>query len=346
MKCSTLLKMILLVIVATCCGGNNDNIFKASVHNAKAEKTCTLSGISVDLDGDKPNGICGIFVSDSILLLRGTVKGFPFMVYAYSLNDGSPLGAYIAKGRGPNELLIPQFKGLIDESNLLYIFDLSLGSSYSFDYLKSIETHNTVLSGLLKLPTRPLYAFPMRKAHAVIIPETDDYSLEILDESGHRIKKLSLYPNVSGEQYFDRLSSACALNQKNSKLAMAMCSSPQVNFIDLENGNKITCATSDEYKKWRDMLNASDENHRLYYMSSAQSSEYFMSLYVGGVLFMDWIKSGDSPHLHIFDWNGNLLFDISLKESLKSITFDGSSKVLYGVDTNDNIYRYDMSGLL
>ena len=114
----------------------------APVQKAKAEKTCTLSGISVDLNGDKPNGICGIFVSDSVLLLRGTVKGSPFMVHAYSLNDGSPLGAYIAKGRGPNELLIPQFKELINESNLLYIFDLSLGSSYSFDYLKSIETHN------------------------------------------------------------------------------------------------------------------------------------------------------------------------------------------------------------
>ena len=346
MKCSNILKLILLVIVATCCGGNNDNIFDAPVHKAKAEKTCTMSGISVDLNGDNPNGICGIFVSDSVLLLRGTVKGSPFMVHAYSLNDGSPLGAYIAKGRGPNELLIPLFKELIDESELLYIFDLNLGASYSFDYLKSIETHNTVLSEFLKLPGRPLYAFPMRRSHAVIIPESDDYSLEILDESGHRIKKLSLYPNVSGEQYFDRLSSACALNQKNSKLAMAMCSSPQVNFIDLENGDKITCAISDEYKKWRDMLNASDENRRLYYMSSAQSSEYFMSLYVGGVSIMDWIKGGDAPHLHIFDWDGNLLFDISLKESLKSITFDGSSKVLYGVDANDNIYRYDMSGLL
>ena len=94
------------------------------------------------------------------------------------------------------------------------------------------------------------------------------------------------------------------------------------------------------------MLNASDENRRLYYMSSAQSSEYFMSLYVGGVSLMDWIKGGDAPHLHIFDWDGNLLFDISLKESLKSITFDGPSKVLYGVDANDNIYRYDMSELM
>lgn len=345
-KCFTLVWLTVFSAVLVCCGSSDENIFDAPVHKAKAEKTCTMSGISVELNGDNPNGICGIFVSDSVLLLRGTVKGSPFMVHAYSLNDGSPLGAYIAKGRGPNELLIPLFKELIDESKLLYIFDLNLGASYSFDYLKSIETHNTVLSELLKLPGRPLYAFPMRRSHVVIIPESDDYSLEILDESGHRIKKLSLYPNVSGEQYFDRLSSACALNQKNSKLAMAMCSSPQVNFMDLENGDKITCAISDEYKKWRDMLNASDENRRFYYMSSAQSSEYFMSLYVGGVSLMDWIKGGDAPHLHIFDWDGNLLFDISLKESLKSIIFDGSSKVLYGVDANDNIYRYDMSELM
>ena len=159
-KCLTLVWLTVFSAVLVCCGSSDENIFDAPVHKANAEKTCTMSGISVDLNGDKPNGICGIFVSDSVLLLRGTVKGSPFMVYAYSLNAGSPLGAYIAKGRGPNELLIPQFKEHINESNLLYVFDLSLGSSYSFDYLKSIENHNTVLSELLKLPGRPLYAFP------------------------------------------------------------------------------------------------------------------------------------------------------------------------------------------
>ena len=134
-KCLTLVWLTVFSAVLVCCGSSDENIFDAPVHIANAEKTCTMSGISVDLNGDKPNGICGIFVSDSVLLLRGTVKGSPFMVYAYSLNAGSPLGAYIAKGRGPNELLIPQFKEHINESNLLYVFDLSLGSSYSFDYL-------------------------------------------------------------------------------------------------------------------------------------------------------------------------------------------------------------------
>lgn len=37
--------------------------------------------------------------------------------------------------------------------------------------------------------------------------------------------------------------------------------------------------------------------------------------------------------------------DISLDESIRSIAFDGRHEVVYGLDAEDNIYRYDFPEL-
>ena len=155
-KCLTLVWLTIFSAVLVCCGGSNENIFDAPVHKAKAEKSYTLSGSPMELCGEKPDVISDLFVYDSTLLLKGTVKESPFMIHAYSLDDKSFKGSYIAKGRGENELLSPHFEGLVQEG--IYIFDLNLCSSYCFDYVKSSETHNSELSHLVKLPGNTLYA--------------------------------------------------------------------------------------------------------------------------------------------------------------------------------------------
>ena len=60
---------------------------------------------------------------------------------------------------------------------------------------------------------------------------------------------------------------------------------------------------------------------------------------------MDWLTSAVLPHLHIFDWNGNFLYDVSLKENLNAIAFDESNGRLLGADKDDDIFEYDLSGL-
>lgn len=342
-KCLTLVWLTVFSVVLVCCGSSDENIFDAPVHKAKAEKTCTMSGISVDLNGDNPNGICGIFVSDSVLLLRGTVKGSPFMIHAYSLDDKFFKGSYIAKGRGENELLSPHFEGLVQEG--IYIFDLNLCSSYCFDYVKSSETHNSELSHLVKLPGNTLYAYPMGDKHLALVPEPEDFVGKIVDGNGAILNTVSIYPHVSGIDFFSRLSSASLLGQSHKKFAMAMCRLPQVNFLDLETGDKFTIAISKEYKNWLNMLNGSDEDLRYYYLSCTQSSKYFMALYFGGATRQER-REGVLPHLHVFDWNGGFLYDIALNENIKSIAFDEVDNKLYGVDSNDDIYCYDTSRIL
>ena len=44
--------------------------------------------------------------------------------------------------------------------------------------------------------------------------------------------------------------------------------------------------------------------------------------------------------------DGNFLFDVTLSENLKVISLDEETNMLYGVDLNDNVYKYDLSNLL
>lgn len=341
MRKLTLLFVFSIVLAA--CGENNENVFDAPVRSLKAEESFTLSGSPMELCGEKPDVISDLFVYDSTLLLKGTVKDSPFMIHAYSLDDKSFKGSYIAKGRGENELLSPHFEGLVQEG--IYIFDLNLCSSYCFDYVKSSETHNSELSRLVKLPGNTLYAYPMGDKHLALVPEPEDFVGKIVDRNGAILNTVSLYPHVSGIDYFSRLSSASLLGQSHKKFAMAMCRLPQVNFLDLETGDKFTIVISKEYKDWLNMLNGSDEDLRYYYLSCTQSSKYFMALYFGGATRQER-REGVLPHLHVFDWNGGFLYDIALNESIESIAFDEMDNKLYGVDSNDNVYRYDMSELL
>lgn len=342
-KKNLLTALFVFSIVLAACGENNENVFDAPFRIAKAEKVCSMGGALFELYGEKPDVIYNMFVYDSTLLLKGTLKDSPFMIHAYSLDDKSFKGSYVAKGRGNNELLSPHFEGFVQ--NGIYIFDLNLCSSYCFDYAKSSETHNSELSHLVKLPGNTLYAYPMGDKHLALVPEPDDFVGKIVDGNGAILNTVSIYPHVSGMDYFSRLSSASLLEPSHKKLAMAMCRLPQVNFLDLETGDKYTIAISEEYKDWLNMLNCSDEDLRYYYLSCTQSSKYFMALYFGGATRQER-REGVLPHLHVFDWNGGFLYDIALNENIKSIAFDAMDNKLYGVDSNDNVYRYDMSGLL
>ena len=339
--------MCVAAVVLASCGQSNENIFDAPVEYGLAQKSLSLSGEKLNINDSRQIQIISLFVSDSTLFLKGNENDSPYKFHTYSLENESEKGDFVAKGRADNEMLSPIFGGFVQNDPYhIYLFDLNLCASYLFDYRKSVETNNTVLSKLVKLPARTLYAYPMDKGHIAIVPEEDDYVCEILDENGKQIKEFSLYPHVSGMQYFSELSSSFVVNQKQKKLAIAMCRVPQVNILNLDSGDKVTTAVSPEYMEWNKLINEDMTKSRDYYSSSTQSSKYFMALYRGGLTTKEQMDGTKNLHLHVFDWDGNFIYDISLSERLRAIALDESSKTLYGVDTFDNIYKYDMSGVL
>ena len=65
-----------------------------------------------------------------------------------------------------------------------------------------------------------------------------------------------------------------------------------------------------------------------------------------GISMKEWAAGNIPAHLHIFNSEGRFLYDISVNQTLKAICFDNNSRVIYGVDKDDNIYQYDFSSII
>ena len=91
---------VMLVLFLVACNQKKNNIFDAPVWTDDAFESRTVSGTLVDLGEDKPIGISGIFLCDSIMLMKASVRDFPQQIHAFSLSDNSLKGRYVAKGRG------------------------------------------------------------------------------------------------------------------------------------------------------------------------------------------------------------------------------------------------------
>ncbi len=344
MKIRLFLYVALTFAAAACGGSSNDNVFGVRTRLDAKPELCSVNGSLLELEGEAPIGIISMFASDSVLLLKTANPKAVFQMHAFSLEDKSDLGEYIAKGRGPRELLSPIVKGNFEDGEV-YLFDLSLCASYDFNLKKSMANGNTELSQLIKLPPRTVDAYPFGDGHIAFIPEDKSYTCAVMDAAGAIQKRISLFPGVSGDAYFDKLSSACVVNQSSRKLAMAMLMFPQVNILDIDDEKRMTAAVSAEYRNWQKILNSDDDGRQICYTSITQSPYYFMALYFG-TSFENWAEGKVIPHVHVFDWNGHFMYDIIVPENLKTITYNTSTRMLYGADREDKIYQYDLLGIL
>lgn len=337
------------VSLSVSCDNNGNNIFGCPAEIVKAGKSAALKGDIVSFDGMPVMQISSLCTVDSFLVVTANTKDCPDRMYVLDIHDRLFKGSFIANGRGPDELLNPHCGGMFRSrtgSNSMYIFDLSLCESYAFDVETSINTGHTELSRICRLPGGTLYAYPFKDTmHFVKVPESECFDGMILNPDGSMARKVALYGDVPGYLYFDKLSSADAFFPGTDMMAMAMAMLPQVNFIDVTTGEKHTVAVDRQYGEWEQLLYDDMYTPTICYTAAVPAGNMIVALYHGAPL-ADW-AAGDAPaHLHVFDADGGFLYDLSLAESLKAIAYDTDSGLLYGADTEDRIYQYDMSGII
>ncbi len=74
----------------------------------------------------------------------------------------------------------------------------------------------------------------------------------------------------------------------------------------------------------------------LYLMASCSSQTQ-----IGERLMSDNVSS----EIFVVDWNGNPLCKLELKEQLVTIFISEEENVLYGIDNNEIIYRYNIKDM-
>ena len=106
-----------------------------------------------------------------------------------------------------------------------------------------------------------------------------------------------------------------------------------------------------KYRKWKSVLETPKDmksimNSIEYYSTATFSSDYIIAVYPERTMADLAKSSGAAPHIHVFDWDGNFLYDFIVEENVSKIAFVSSQKLLYGLDTEGRIIRYDLSGIL
>lgn len=321
-----------------------DNIFDVPVRNVMPEQIISVNGHKVDLGMNAPIGISNIYFIDSLLLMKTPQSSSLYTIF--SLHTFSCYDSKIRKGRGPCEFMAPiceeEFFSA-DKLKSMYVFDLNLCKSFKWVPVKNLHNGHADLTELVALPPGTLNAMPYSDSlHLIRRPNSHGIIYSICDSQMRVVKEMTVYEKISGTRYIDKLSSSDAVCPGSSKVVMAMCMFPQINFLDMENGEKKSVAVKSGIKHWSKTLQEENAEAFIYYMSLCRSKDRIIALYYG-VPLIEMATEKCIPHIHVFNWDGDFLYDISISENLRSITYDNEGKVLYGLDNSDNIYRYDIS---
>ncbi len=343
-----IMAIAVLSLSVSCCNSSK-NIFDCPVDMAAPVETDALTGHPVTFNEQPAMQIINLHTVDSFLVVKANVKESAKQMFVFNLRDKEYAGSFITRGRGAGELLKPICSGTCrcqSDYSFLYIFDLSLCEAYAFDIEASMETGKTEMNRICGLPDGTLYAYPFRDSmHFVKRPEPDGMTGMILNPDGSTAKELPMYSGLPGLTYFDKLSSADVFFRNTSIFIMAMSMLPQVNFIDIETGEKHTTAVNRQYRDWEQIFSEDMTAQSIYYTAVIPASNLVIALYYG-VPLSDWATGNALPHLHVFNTEGELLYDLRLAESLKAIAYDEYSGILYGADMEDRLFQYDMSGIL
>lgn len=334
------------------------NVFDCPVSFVKPQQTLELTGTLLDFGESAPIGIKKIKVTDSLLVLQ--TKPSPHFYSFFRINGLQLVGSCIQEGRGPQEMVQPKMIDIAigPDTGELPVYDSGSGKMFLIDLnvLPDGEkpSSRAILPGLKGFL---YYIFPYRDSLAFIGDFTfkgdqlEDFILIKPGISPDTLERISLYPKVKADitTFASLLNSVIQLHPQRSILALPMFSLPQLNLLDLETGKRKTVSpvSPESFTDWRQLLkskNVSSPSKDViiikptgYAYTTASSTEQ-------AILAIYNPETGkDQPTvMHIFDWDGNMLFDITVQQHLTSAALSPDGQYIYGLTSGDEIYRYTM----
>lgn len=127
-----------------------------------------------------------------------------------------------------------------------------------------------------------------------------------------------------------------------SKIVQVMRHLPQINILDVSTGNLTGCRmkNSPDFS----LLGTNMESMNVYYNCVQADDNYIYTTYWGEKPWDDRLGT-ELPvfnKIHVFDWNGKLLYKLTTDHSFFRIWLDPVRKRLYTINlNNDNVYYLD-----
>ena len=335
----------LLIIILLLCSCNPKNIFQdyEMIHVTTFPITAELSGEKIALS---PEGILALHVTDTFMIVH-QIK-LPEYMTVYGQKSLHKLKTLLTKGRGPNEFRDFTYRGQYCNRNHnteIYFSDINKSSLYALDLTQSIQQDSLVIKRIAKIPYP---SFPTFLTDSFYISKTfliDQKKIAYIlhDSLAHTIHAYPLYDHVSDIRY-NQMGSADQIKPDLSKIVMGMISFNQINILDLK-GNRNFSITTSHSPTWLSEEYFENNDYTIYYCALSCTDEKIYALYVEQKI-SEWQRVKKPVEIHVFNWEGEALYKLKIKENLLNFDIDESSNKLYGLATEEEIFVYDISAYI
>ncbi len=287
-------------------------------------------------------------VSDTLFIFSEIAnRQNPYNFKVYDLATFDYMGKFGRYGRGPGEMVSPHVQKGNSVDEYLLMNENSKSTAYFINTLSSVESENLVVVKETDLP-EDLMDWQVLSENRFFVSRLNGQarSFHVMLADGTIKKTYYPFNGIDCEASMTYLSDVL-LGANGDTIAEVMLFFPQINFFHTDCDQIQSVAVNKDYAHWKKILNRSLGYDSIqYYVGATTSKKYIFASYAACPL-EDIVKGDYSTSIHIFDWEGNWLYNISVKEKIEAMTYDSKGRYLYAIDrTDDRLVRYDFRDLL
>ena len=353
MKIIQLAIFFVLTTTFFCCTNSDKHYFNGDIVQINEEnvieKNITSKFISLD---DTPTGMM-MAAYDSLLICWSPEMANNFF-NIFNIDTGRKLGSFCEKGRGSKEAIsvgciFQLFKKGNDLMTLLYATNER--KLFEWNITKSVEKGRTVYDTILPYDTYSTH-WHFNQSEDMAFDYQSSNKLGKNEVSTPYYKKRNIYTNKLVQDYpiyktksirstaIRPLYTFDAIKPDGSKIVQVMRHLPQINILDTYTGNLVGYRMKNGPNF--SLLETDLESANIYYNSVHADDNYIYATYWGKELW-DNTRFPDLHTIHIFDWDGNLLYKLTTDQSYFNVWSDPVRKRLYTLDMNtEKICYFDL----
>ena len=286
------------------------------------------------------------FTKDYLVINQAWIEQGYFLKF-YDKESLKFLGQTAGHGRGPGELVLPQFCSVNSNENMVYLVDQGRNRDiFEIDIEKAVNSTDYKPQKLFEIGNEKEFVnnfMPAGDSKFVtdfiqVSPDSTDYLYTLLNRKGQMLDAFGTMPferNVPRQAYANYTIKRTIL--KNNKLITAFMYDDKIVCYNLNTKRKIfetdgPDLVETEIEVHSDMWVAMNHKKTYTYMSITASDEYIFALYSG---YSRTVYEESNPYgfdrVFVFDFNGNPVKCLKLDESVSDIAYDEDNNSLLGI---------------
>jgi hypothetical protein len=361
MKMINIYFFTIVIGLFNCCNNNKDrDYFNGDIRYFDTNREIVnVASKSVKLEGVYSGSIAAY---DSLLIFWYPASQGNFYSI-FNVDTGEELGSFCEKGQGPREVssvncIFQVFKKENDIMTLLYAHNE--GRLFFWNINRSVEKGQTVYDTIVPYKNNRIFSLYYQSENILFANKPSDIENEAVSTPYY--EKRTIYTNELIQNYPIYKKSSLqsgnaaagqlrfffytwdAIKPDGSKIAQAMWHLPQINILDTNTGDVVGYRMKNGPNF--SLLETDLKSMNVYYNTIQADNNYIYATYWGKEMWNDRMLPFINT-IHVFDWNGKLLYEIVTDRSFfRSMWLDQVRNRIYTIDVKtDDVYYLDLNEL-